>query len=241
MPEKTMDAFRDHGTVRDTLTADVDGGRADARRARSRRHLARRRHRRARGRRRQAVLRLYSTSSMARLPEKRRRILGNALNDQAVALPSRCKNDGRRGGGDWRAKGNIRRLWNEDASLWTGSDEGDWLGWLDVIDAQLRDLPSLNEFAAEVRAQGFSDVLLLGMGGSSLGPEVLAETLGLGAGLSHAACSRFHRSATSQEFRAQNRSEADAVHRVEQIGHDARAERVDGIFLRKSVRRDRRR
>ena len=57
MPEKTMDAFRDHGKVRDTLTADVDDGRADACGDRARRHLARCRHRQARRRRRDAVFR----------------------------------------------------------------------------------------------------------------------------------------------------------------------------------------
>ncbi len=117
-----------------------------------------------------------------------------------------------------------------------GSDEGDWLGWLDVIDAQLRDMPSLNEFAAEVRAQGFSDVLLLGMGGSSLGPEVLAETLGSAPGFPtlHVLDSTDPQQVKSFERKID--LSAHAVHRVEQIRHDARAERADGIFLRQGVR-----
>ena len=38
---------------------------------------------------------------------------------------------------DWRVGGKVRRLWAGDASLWSGEDEGRWLGWLHVIDAQL--------------------------------------------------------------------------------------------------------
>jgi len=117
------------------------------------------------------------------LAEKRRRILGKALNEQAVVLAGPLKKQVDDAAENWRSKGNIRRLWSKDASLWTGRGEGNWLGWLDVVDAQLRDIPRLNEFAAEVRAQEFRDVLLLGMGGSSLGPEVLAQSLGSAPGL----------------------------------------------------------
>jgi transaldolase / glucose-6-phosphate isomerase len=181
MPEKTMDAFRDHGTARDTLTADVDeAARALAALGRAGISL-------------DAVttklvadgVTLFSDSFdnlNAALAQKRARMLGKALNTQSIALPEPLNKRVDEAAETWRSKGNIRRLWNEEAALWTGSDEGNWLGWLDVIDAQLRELPALNEFAAEVRAQGFTDVLLLGMGGSSLGPEVLAETLGSAPG-----------------------------------------------------------
>ena len=107
----------------------------------------------------------------AALAEKRRRMLGDAHDGQTVALPEALEKAVGEAAEAWRTKGNIRRLWDEDAALWTGGGEADWLGWLDVVDAQLRDMPSLHEFAAEVRAQGFRDVLLLGMGGSSLGPR----------------------------------------------------------------------
>jgi transaldolase/glucose-6-phosphate isomerase len=76
----------------------------------------------------------------------------------------------------WRAGGRIKRLWNKDASLWTGGDEGRWLGWLDAAAAQRRALPQLQRIAA--LAGRFDSVMLIGMGGSSLGPEVLAETFG---------------------------------------------------------------
>ena len=77
---------------------------------------------------------------------------------------------------DWGASGKVARLWERDASLWTGADEADWLGWLDIAARQLREADALRDLADAVRAEGFTDLLLLGMGGSSLAPEVLAET-----------------------------------------------------------------
>jgi transaldolase / glucose-6-phosphate isomerase len=78
----------------------------------------------------------------------------------------------------WRKDGRIRRLWAGDASLWTGTDEDNWLGWLHVANAELADLDWLRDFAQEVKQRGFTDIVLLGMGGSSLGPEVLGDTFG---------------------------------------------------------------
>ncbi len=75
---------------------------------------------------------------------------------------------------DWKAHDKIRRLWNKDASLWTGKDEGQWMGWLGVIDDQLANVAQFRQIANDVRERGFRDILLLGMGGSSLCPEVLA-------------------------------------------------------------------
>ena len=82
----------------------------------------------------------------------------------------------------WRRDGRIRRLWAGDKSLWTGTDEDKWLGWLHVVEQELADLGQLNSFAKEVKRGGFTDVVLLGMGGSSLGPEVLSQTFGRQSG-----------------------------------------------------------
>jgi transaldolase/glucose-6-phosphate isomerase len=82
----------------------------------------------------------------------------------------------------WRAGGSIRRLWAGDASLWTGADESKWLGWLTVAERELADAGQLKAFAQDVKTNNFTDVVLLGMGGSSLGPEVFGETFGVQAG-----------------------------------------------------------
>ena len=82
----------------------------------------------------------------------------------------------------WRKNGLIRRLWAGDKSLWTGTDEDKWLGWLHVVEHELADVDRLQGFAEDVKQRGFTDVVLLGMGGSSLGPEVLGETFGRQSG-----------------------------------------------------------
>ena len=71
----------------------------------------------------------------------------------------------------------ARRLWRQDISLWGGGEEiANRLGWLTVADQMLEALPDLEDFAARCRADGLTDAVLLGMGGSSLAPEVLTRT-----------------------------------------------------------------
>jgi transaldolase/glucose-6-phosphate isomerase len=79
---------------------------------------------------------------------------------------------------DWRAQSKVRKLWGRDASLWTGSDEAQWLGWLGITNDQLAHIERLTSIREAARGAGFSHVLLLGMGGSSLGPEVIKMTFG---------------------------------------------------------------
>jgi len=83
---------------------------------------------------------------------------------------------------DWQSGGKMARLWKRDATLWTGEDEGNWLGWLDITEFQIAHPIELRNLAKEVWSAGFKDVLLLGMGGSSLCPEVLRMTFGRIAG-----------------------------------------------------------
>ena len=72
----------------------------------------------------------------------------------------------------------VGRIWRRDHTVWKPSPEEitDRLGWLDVVDPMREQVPALEYFAGEVREAGFRHVVLLGMGGSSLGPEVLRQT-----------------------------------------------------------------
>lgn len=79
---------------------------------------------------------------------------------------------------EWHVRGNVRRLWSRDATLWTGADEGNWIGWLGITEDQLAHKHHLESIAADARQAGFTNALLLGMGGSSLCPEVMAATFG---------------------------------------------------------------
>ena len=66
----------------------------------------------------------------------------------------------------------VERIWERDPTVWTGHDEAHWLGWLDEPLRMRERVSELAEFAAGVAADA-DDVVLLGMGGSSLAPEVL--------------------------------------------------------------------
>jgi transaldolase/glucose-6-phosphate isomerase len=79
---------------------------------------------------------------------------------------------------EWQLAGKVRKLWAHDATLWTGADESRWLGWLAITDEQLTQLEHLKAIADDVRQAGFTDAVLLGMGGSSLCADVLATTFG---------------------------------------------------------------
>ena len=106
---------------------------------------------------------------------------------------------------DWKMGGKVRRLWARDASLWTGTDEGNWLGWLGITEDQLANKQHLADVAAEVKAAGFKHALLLGMGGSSLCPEVLRDDVRQDRRLPGTVRARLHRSRAGQGVRKQNR------------------------------------
>jgi glucose-6-phosphate isomerase len=72
----------------------------------------------------------------------------------------------------------VERIWSRDATVWTGADEDRWLGWLDEPKRMQELAGDLMQFAAEARAE-FTTFVLLGMGGSSLAPEVLKRTFGV--------------------------------------------------------------
>ncbi|HTT28536.1 MAG TPA: bifunctional transaldolase/phosoglucose isomerase [Solirubrobacteraceae bacterium] len=75
----------------------------------------------------------------------------------------------------------AQRVWRRDASLWGGPgvpEIEDRLGWLTVSEPMLEHAPDLHTFTDSVRADGFTDAVLLGMGGSSLGPEVIRRSFG---------------------------------------------------------------
>jgi transaldolase/glucose-6-phosphate isomerase len=81
----------------------------------------------------------------------------------------------------WRDDDGVGRLWRHDASLWTGADEAQWLGWLALADAPF-DVTGTAALSDQLRDEDVTALLLLGMGGSSLAPEVMSRVLGATAG-----------------------------------------------------------
>jgi transaldolase/glucose-6-phosphate isomerase len=85
----------------------------------------------------------------------------------------------------WRKNGFLRRLWSRDSGLWGRPSDpaiANRLGWLDLPEKMAERLEGFETFAAEIRAEGFRHAVLLGMGGSSLAPEVFAKTFGSAPG-----------------------------------------------------------
>jgi len=101
-----------------------------------------------------------------------------SLNKLSYKLPPALAEGVKSSLADWKTNNKVARLWQKDPSLWTGTDEGKWLGWLTVVDEQLREVANLKKLAAEIKKAKFRHAVLLGMGGSSLCVEVLRLTFG---------------------------------------------------------------
>ncbi len=85
----------------------------------------------------------------------------------------------------WQEAGFSRRLWSKDSTLWSSipvPEITDRLGWLSLPETMAGHLDDLTAFGGEVKAAGMRHVALLGMGGSSLAPEVFQRTFGNASG-----------------------------------------------------------
>jgi transaldolase/glucose-6-phosphate isomerase len=100
------------------------------------------------------------------------------INPQTSSLPAHLAAGANATLQDWAANDKVKKLWARDASLWTGADENKWLGWLGIVNEQQNGIDRFTSFADEVKKSGFAHALLLGMGGSSLCPEVFSRTFG---------------------------------------------------------------
>ena len=173
VPPATLDAFRDHGIPRDSLEENIE----DARHVLEEldksgisldaittelvkdgvKQFA------------DAADKLYGA-----VAHKRAASLGGGIDGQQLTLGDGIEKAVEKSTEDWRASAKIRRLWHKDQSVWSNDDENKWLGWL--TSANAADVADYEDFARRVKGQNFTDAVVLGMGGSSLGPEVLAET-----------------------------------------------------------------
>src|SRR5579871_5382321 len=132
VPPATLDAFRDHGKVRDSLEDDLPGAeRMLAEFARAGISL-------------DAItdqlvdegVKLFADAFdklLGAVAQKRAKLLGAKVDGQKLKLGSVIEKDVIQAEEEWRAGGKVRSLWQRDASLWTGTDEHKWLGWLDAV------------------------------------------------------------------------------------------------------------
>ncbi len=230
IPPATMDAYRDHGRPRASLQEDADGAQAvmnalpkagisiDA----------------VTSKLVEDGVRLFADAAdqlYAAVQKKRRTVLGPKLNAMSYKLPDELQKDVQAALEDWRKEGKVRRLWAADASLWTELDEANWVGWLDIVDKQLKGIAHLQDFADDVKRSGFRDVLLLGMGGSSLGPEVFAETFRSKSGYPKLHVLELDGPGADPQLRIPRGSRSHVVSGVEQIRQHARTQHLQAILL----------
>ena len=175
VPPATLDAFRDHGKPRASLTEDLDAARTTM----AGLAAAGISMKEATDKLTADGVKLFAEAFdklLEAVEKNTHRSAVPQVNAQSATLPAELDAAVKKNLNDWRASGKVRRLWQHDSSLWTGADENAWLGWLSAVDDQLANIPRLNDLAAEIKSAGFSHVVLLGMGGSSLCPEVFALT-----------------------------------------------------------------
>ncbi|MFN8061192.1 MAG: bifunctional transaldolase/phosoglucose isomerase [Vicinamibacterales bacterium] len=180
IPPATFDAFRDHGRLRQSLAEDVEAASATmatlARVGISMPEVT------------AALLdeglRLFVEpfDKLLRTLDPADRLAAGDVNPQTCRMPAALAQQVSAALADWQARGKVWRLWAGDRALWTNADEDRWLGWMSIVGEQLAQVQLFASIAEDVAAGGFTDLVLLGMGGSSLAPEVLAMTFGRKAG-----------------------------------------------------------
>jgi len=176
MPPETMDAFRDHGTPRTTIEDGVEGAREVLagleERGISLEAVTRELVEDGVDKFAEAADKLY-----AALASKRLKLLNGSIAKVSEALGP-AADAVNAAIADWTHWGNTRHFWARDKALWTNGDEDKKMGWLDIAERERADLRQLIAFRDEIAATRLSDVVLLGMGGSSLGAAVLNESFG---------------------------------------------------------------
>ena len=177
MPLETLEAFRDHGRAANTIEADIPAAQKQLdsleKSGISLEEVT--------GKLTVEGVRSFAESFddlLAGVEQRRAQSLGHALNRYSASLDKAAAGAVQNTLDEWQKAGNIRRLWNKDPSLWTGTDEGKWLGWLQAVSDSRAQAQEINALAASLQKESISNAVLLGMGGSSLGAEVFARTFG---------------------------------------------------------------
>jgi len=177
VPPATLDAFREHGRVRESLTENIESAKQTmsdlAKVGISMKEVT--------DQLTVEGVKLFADAFdklLEAVEKSTRNEVTPKVNKQNFKLPPDLASSVKTHIDDWRANGKVRRLWQRDASLWTNTDEAKWLGWLGVTEEQTARLRDFRQVAEDVKGAGFTHVLLLGMGGSSLCPEVLKMTFG---------------------------------------------------------------
>jgi transaldolase/glucose-6-phosphate isomerase len=108
------------------------------------------------------------------ISHRRKVYFAEMLNTQVMVLPSMLQEKVDSTLIKWNLNRKMEMLWRGDSALWTGKSESEWMGWLNLVDDGILHLSLIQKFVEEIKNEGFTDILILGMGGSSLCPEVIS-------------------------------------------------------------------
>ncbi|MDP3092926.1 MAG: bifunctional transaldolase/phosoglucose isomerase [Nitrospira sp.] len=177
VPPATFEAFRDHGRPQSRLTEEVEQATDTLHRL----EQAGLSIQEITNQLLQDGLQLFNDAFdtlLAAVEQQGKADASSGVNHYSYALPTPLAAAVQSSLKDWREGNKVRRLWARDSSLWTGKDEGRWLGWLGITEDQLAQLHMFTSLAEEATQGGFTHALVLGMGGSSLCPDVMKLTFG---------------------------------------------------------------
>ena len=184
LPPDTIDAFRDHGKV---PGATIKQGLAEAEDALARLSSAGVDLGAITEKLQQDGVASFAASFdqlMAALEKKRQTMIGAELSHLDLQL-GKYQNRVERRLKQWQERQFAGRVWKKDPTLWSEEPQPeltDRLGWLELPERMENQVGELRAFAEQVKADGIKQVVLLGMGGSSLAPEVFQQIFGNTAG-----------------------------------------------------------
>jgi transaldolase / glucose-6-phosphate isomerase len=177
IPPATFEAFRDHGRPRASLEDDLESA-ADTMATLAEVGIS---MKEVADKLLGEGVQLFSDAFeklLKALAKQIRQTGAKSLNRLTYTLPEPLAGAVNESLAQWCAQKKVRMLWARDASLWTGKDESRWLGWCGVANDQLAHIQRLTAIKETANSARFSNVFLLGMGGSSLGPEVIKMSFG---------------------------------------------------------------
>ena len=210
MPPATMDAFRDHGTVRPTLQEAVD----EAERVMAALERGGISIDEVCAKLVEEGVQLFTDAHdklLAAVARKRASLLDGRLDRQHCAMPGALRHEVDATLEAWRAAGNVRRLWARDAALWSGGSEADWLGWLDIAARRKSASPSSKASAPRSRVRASRTSCCLAWGDRASGPRCSPRRSGASRASSELLVLDSTDPAQIRSFERQDRSGANAL------------------------------
>ena len=176
IPPATMDAFRDHGIAANTLENDIEGAKKVIQRVEDagismvkvNEQLVK-----------EGLMKfVVAFDSLLKAVDTARNSDAPRVGKLTASLTDELNKSVENALVDWKDNDKVARLWARDSWLWTGQDESKWLDWLSVPKDQEDHIGNLTRVFESSAGAFTQHLVLLGMGGSSLAPDMFRNTFG---------------------------------------------------------------